>query len=107
MKKELYVVEFSSSNYAGAPEHCRVWAESEETAIEAASDYAHDFYYQQDSDQWYEENTSEQEDEDYYNEPGSWATLNHAFPQAGSSFEKFIADAEQAEAFYPIVNEYD
>ena len=103
MQKELYVVEFSSANYAGAPEHCRVWAESEEDAIEAASNYAHDYYYEQYSEQWYDENGDE-EDEDSDIAPDAWASIDRAFPQAGSSFEKFIDDPVQAENFYPIVN---
>lgn len=102
MKKELYVVEFSSANYAGAPEHCRVWAESEEDAFEQATQYAEDFYYEQDQEQWEEENP------DMVDEgPGAWATMDKAEPQKGSEHEEFIADPQQAEMFYPIVNEYD
>ena len=101
MQKELYVVEFSSANYAGAPEHCRVWAESEEDAMDAASQYANEYYYEQDAEQWYEENG---DDEDEGDGPGGWATVDRAFLQAGSAFEKYIDDPEQAEAFFPIVN---
>lgn len=97
MKKELYVVQISSTNYAGAPEHCRVWAESEEDAMEAASAYANDFYYEQDADQWYSEL---EEDADTEN----WASIDHAVLQEGSVHEKYIADPKQAQNFYPIVN---
>lgn len=103
MQKELYVVEFSSANYAGAPEHCRVWAFSEEDAKDAASEYAHEFYYEQDAEQWYGENRDE-DDEEEGNGPGGWATVDRAELQSGSRHEEFIADPEQAANFYPIVN---
>lgn len=96
MQKELYVVEFSSANYAGAPEHCRVWAESEEDALDKAAIHANDFYYQQDVDQWLEENPDEYE--------YCWASMDKAVLQAGSKYEEYIADPKQAEAFFPIVN---
>lgn len=99
MKKELYVVEFSSANYAGAPEHCRVWAESEDDAKDVAEQYAEEIYCEQDQEQWEEENP------DMVDEgPGSWATIDRAVLQAGSEYEEYIADPVQAEAFYPIVN---
>ena len=102
MQKELYVVEFSSANYAGAPEYCRVWAFSEEDALDAASEYAHEFYYEQDAEQWYEENNLDQYETEEH--PGGWASMDRAFLQAGSRHEEFIADPEQAASFYPIVN---
>jgi hypothetical protein len=99
MKKELYVVEFSSANYAGAPEHCRVWAYNEDDAKDEATSYAEDFYMEQDQDQWEEENP------DMIDEgPGAWASMDSAVPQKGSEYEEFIANPEQALAFYPIVN---
>ena len=99
MQKELYVVEFSSANYAGAPEHCRVWAESEEDALDAATSHAEDYYMEQDQDQWEEENDEFREEG-----PGAWATMDRAVLQVGSEFEEYIADAVQAETFFPIVN---
>lgn len=99
MEKKLYVVEFSSANYAGASEHCRVWAESKEDALDAAFHYANDFYYEQDQEQWEEENADMVEEG-----PDEWTTVDRAFLQEGSGHEQYINDPDQAAAFYPIVN---
>jgi hypothetical protein len=95
MKKELYVVEFESANYCGAPEYCRVWADSEDEAMFQAEMYAEDFYCEQDEDQYMDEN------KEY---PDCWAHMCSAVLQEGSEYEEFIADPVQANTYYPIVN---
>lgn len=97
MSKQLYVVYFESANYAGYGEHARVWATSEEEAKEAVSDYAEEYYYDQDGDQLEEDDI----------EDGPYANVMSAVLQAGSEFEEFIADPQQAEHFYPIINTND
>lgn len=62
MTKQLYVIEFSSANYAGAPEYCTAWASTENEASDLASDYMENFYYEQDADQFLEENGYDNED---------------------------------------------
>ena len=94
--RELYIVEFESANYAGAGHTCLAWASSEDEARDAAFDYAEEFYYEQDNEQYYDEYGT---DEDIL-----WATITSAQPLKGSDFEKYAADPSQAE-FYQIVNE--
>ncbi len=100
MTKELYVVEFESANYCGAPEHCVAWASNEDEAKEAASEYADSFYYEQDCDQWHEENG---EDED----PDMWANIMSAEPMSESRHLEFYNMPDQRAAFYECVNEAD
>ncbi len=96
MKKELYVVEFDSVNYCGAPEHCRVWAESEDDAMDEAAQYADDFYREQDEEQYMDEHDGEDAD--------TYGNVLSAVLQKGSKYEQWIADPVQAATFYPIVN---
>lgn len=92
---ELYVVYFESANYAGYGEHCLVWANSVEEAMENedVASYAEDFYYDQDCTQYYEEHEDE--------EPGNWASIMSAVPLKDSEFEEFVSNQPE---FYPIVN---
>lgn len=96
--KEIYIVEFSSANYCGAPEHCAVMAESEEEAMSNAAvlDYADNFYYEQDSDQYGEENDGEESEMGY-------AQIDSAVALVGSDFEEYYSDETQRNAFYPMV----
>ena len=103
MTKELYVVEFESANYCGAGEYCLVWASNEKDAEDAASAHAEEFYYEQDSEQWEEENEGES-DEDV-----TWANMKSAYPLASDEAEdvrKYLLDPTQVR-FYPIVNTND
>lgn len=92
--KEIYIVEFSSANYCGAPEHCAVMAESEWDAMsnKAVLDYAANFYYEQDSEQ----NDGEEPE-------GGYAQIDSAIALVGSDFEEYYADETQRNAFYPMV----
>ena len=92
--KQLYVVYFESANYAGYGEHCMVWATDEDDALsnDAVSEFAEDFYREQDESQWYEEN-------DY--ECDVWASIQSATKLTGSEFEEFVAKQPE---LYPIVN---
>lgn len=95
MKEELYVVTFESANYSGAPEYCRVWAESEKDAMWQAEVYAEDFYREQDEDQYMD---------DYAEHPECWSSVCSAVLQEGSEYEEYIADPVQAATYYPIIN---
>lgn len=97
MKKEIYIVTISSANYCGAEDHCAVWACSEEDAMELAQEYAEEYYYEQDSDQYMEENDGEEAD-------GGYGNVNCAVALKGSSFEEFYADEAQRNAYYPLIN---
>lgn len=94
MTKEIYIVEFESANYAGAPEHCTVMASDEDEAMMLAEDWANDFYYQQDSEQLQDEGLDEE---------GPHASIVSAVPLIGSEFEQYYADEIQRNAFYPMV----
>lgn len=100
MEKELWVVYFESANYCGYGEHCLVWAWEEDEARDAASVWADEFYYEQDSAQWEEENPDES-DEDVV-----WASITEAYPLASEEAEDirgYLLDDTQKQ-FYPIVN---
>jgi len=99
MEKELYIVYFKSANYAGYGEHCLAWATSEDEAKNEASDWAEEFYYDQDNDTWEEDHCGECECE-------MWGSIEHAFPLAsekGKEFREYLADPTQKH-FYHIVN---
>ena len=98
MEKEIYIVTFSSANYAGAPEHCAVMATSEADAM-SNSDllyYASDFYYEQDNEQFLEENEGEEPEDGY-------ACVDSAVALVGSEFEEYDVNERQRNAFYPMV----
>lgn len=98
MEKEIYIVEFASANYACAPEYCAVMADSEEDAMsnDAVLDYAAEFYYEQDSEQYMDEHDGEEPEDGY-------AVINSAVPLVGSEYEEYYANEEQRRNFYPLV----
>lgn len=98
MSKELYVVYFESANYCGYGEHCLVWAVNEDDARDAASDYADNFYYEQDCAQYEEENDGD-------SDGVSWASIMEVYPLASDKAEDirgYLLTAQKQ--FYPIVN---
>lgn len=92
----LWVVEFESMNYAGAASHCLVWAFDEDDARDEASDYAEDWYFQEDGTQYLEEN----EDDDGV----IWSTITSTVLLEGSDFAEYVEDDHQQRAYYQIVN---
>ena len=96
--KRLYVVEFDSANYCGAPEHCLAWAHDEEDAMDEASVWAEEHYREQDQDQWEDENEGEDSDE------VMWASMRSAVLLEGSEYAQWVEDENQQQAFYQIVN---
>jgi len=101
MNKELYVVYFESANYCGYGEYCLVWATDPDDARDAASEWAEDFYREQDEEQFLDENG----DCEY---PDLWATITKdPYPLASEDAEdirRYLLDSSQAQ-FYPIINE--
>lgn len=93
--KKLYVVYFESANYAGYGEHCLVWANSEDDARynEQVFAFAEEFYYEQDSNQYHEDNDGE--------DPDSWSYIGSVTLLDGSEFEEYVAKQPN---LYPIVN---
>lgn len=65
---KLWLGYFESANYAGFGEYCIAKAKTEDEARSVISAYAEDYYYEQDSDQWFEENEVCENDE-------SWAEV--------------------------------
>ena len=96
--KRLYVVEFDSANYCGAPEHCLAWAHDEEDAMDEAADFASEHYREQDQSQWEEENEGEDPDE------VMWASMRSAELLEGSEYAEYVEDEVQQRNFYQIVN---
>ena len=97
-EKRLYVVEFDSANYCGAPEYCLAWANDEEDAMDEASVWAEEHYREQDQSQWEDENEGEDSDDVV------WASMRSAEPLEGSDYEQWVEDEVQQRAFYQIVN---
>ena len=54
--ERCYLVYWESANYAGYGEHWVVEAENEDEAQEITGERAEDFFYEQDSEQYLEEN---------------------------------------------------
>jgi hypothetical protein len=94
---ELYIVTFSSANYAGAPEYCSVWADSVSSAENNLNvlEYAENFYYEQDSEQYIDDNGEDAE---------CYSVIKEAVALAGSEFEEYYANKDQRDSFYPCVN---
>lgn len=91
------MVYFESANYAGYGEHCLVWASSEDEARSEASDYAEEFYYEQDEAKFLEEHECENTD--------MWATIIYTAPLAKfPNVQEYIKHPIQS-TFYPIVND--
>jgi hypothetical protein len=106
--QELYVVYFESANYCGYGEHCLVWATDEDDARDKASDWADEFYREQDLYQYKEEYGNDDEDEEYLNGV-VWASIMNVFPLAseeGEGIRGYLLDDEQKH-FYQVINEKD
>lgn len=99
MEARLYVVEFESLNYCGAPEYCLVWAFDEEHAMDEATSWAEDFYREQDQSQWEDEH-GEDEDADEQ----SWASMRSATLLEDYEYAYILEDDEQQRNFYQVVN---
>lgn len=95
--KKLYIIEFNSANYCGASDHCLVWAKDEVDAEEIFGEigYGENYYYEQDSEQYLEENG---EDPDFY------CNFVKAELVKGSDYESYVNDPSQA-CYYPLINE--
>jgi hypothetical protein len=95
MEKQLYVIEYESSQWCGGGLYCVAWATSEEDAENEAS-------------LWMEESmrelfSSEYDDEDCNDEDCAY-TVNSVQLMAGSDFEQYYNMPDQRAAFYPCVN---
>lgn len=98
MHSELWVVYFESANYAGYGEYCVVWASDEIDAGDKASEYAEEFYREQDSDQL--------EEEGHDLDGMTYAAIIKVYPLASdkaSDIRKYMNDPKQKH-FFPIVN---
>ncbi len=95
MEKQLYIIDYESSQWCGGGLHCVAWATSEDDAVEEAST-------------WMEECQrdlfgSEYNDEDANDEDCAY-TVNSVQLMEGSGFEEYYNDLQQRRAFYPCVN---
>lgn len=94
--KQLYIVEYESARWAGAPDHCVVWADSEDDARDTAAGFAEDHMSEQYRDHEYEGD----EDDPH-------ASIMSAELLKGSEYEQYYIMPEQRAAFYPCVNPED
>ena len=92
----LYVVEYESMNYCGAPSHCLVWAFEEEDAMESAEQHATEDCFEQDGEQYLE---------DYGDDDDAvWASIKSAVLLEGSEYAEYVEDLNQQQTYYPVVN---
>ena len=97
MQKQLYIIEYESSQWCGGASHCVAWATSEDDAENEAS-------------MWMEESMRELFDSEYSTEAEHEGfeecayTVNFVKLMEGSGFEEYYADLKQRENFYPCVN---
>ncbi len=94
-EKQLYVIEYESTQWCGGQSYCVAWATSEDEA--------------EDLSEWHREDTmrelfsGEYEDEpELEGDPAS--TVNSCELLVGSEYEEFYNDPQQRDNFYPCVN---
>jgi hypothetical protein len=101
MKKQLYVIEYESSQWCGGMLHCVAWAESEDDAENEASLWMEESQRELFSDEYddreYSHNGCDDDGECAY-------TVNSVQLMAGSEFEEYYNMPDQRAAFYPCVN---
>jgi len=93
--KQLYVIDYESSQWCGGQLHCVVWAESEDDAEMEAS-------------MWMEESqrelfSSEYDDEECNDEECAYTVISVEL-MVGSDNEQYYNMSDQRAAFYPCVN---
>lgn len=93
MEKKLWVIDYESANYAGAGEYVTVWAVDEDEACDLASHHMENYYYEQDSDQYYDENG---ETDDI-----TWSHVTRVELMETSPHKEFW---EKDKTYYPCVN---
>lgn len=96
MEKQLYVIEYESSQWCGGGLYCVAWATSEEEAVLEA-------------DVWMEESERELFSDEYADDEGCndeecAYTVNSVQLMAGSEFEEYYNMPDQRAEFYPCVN---
>jgi hypothetical protein len=94
---KLWVIYFESANYCGYGHHCLVLADSPEEAEILVKDYIEEYYYEEDSDQYYDEHGHDQD-------PCEWAEIKtcEEFTPAHECWE-FAWSPDQAQ-FYERIN---
>ena len=94
--QRLWVVEFESMNYCGAASHCLVWAVDEDDAKMSSEEYAENYYFEEDGDQYLEDNEDD--------EGVIWSTTTSAVLLEGSEFAEYVEDQSQQQAYYQFAN---
>lgn len=97
--KQLWLIYFESANYVGYGGYCVVEANSEDEAKEAAYHYVEDYYYQEDSDQYYEDYGDEEE-------PYAWGEIMkvEVFNEQHDCWEYYNDPSKGQSQFYPKLN---
>lgn len=96
MKKQIYVITYSSMHYAGAPSHCLVLAIDESEAENLADGFMYEQEY---------ENNYEQIVEDGLDDDGECHYIvDRVELLSESEHAEFAANLQQQLAYYPKVN---
>jgi hypothetical protein len=92
----MWIIYFESANYCGYGEYCIVNAETEDEARNIAEPYAESHYYDEDSDQYYQDYEGE--------EAECWASIMRV-EEFGPEHDcwEYYQDPNQTH-FYPVIN---
>lgn len=94
--KQIYIIDYESSQWCGGGLHCLVMADSEDHAEMIADNFMEDTQRELFGDHYDAEDSDGNEEDCAY-------TVNSTELLAGSEHEKYAADPSQ-ESFYPKVN---
>ena len=99
--KQVYVVEFNSMYYSRASEYCLVNANNEQEACDLAEEYANEFYYEQDHEQYLEDYGNNEDN--YADDDEMYGNVIGAELLETSDHYVFATNPDQAQ-FYPKLN---
>lgn len=98
MTKQLYIIDYESSQWCGGQSHCVVWAHNEEDAVHQASYHMEDEMRELFSDEY-------SEDEEECDSMECAYTVNSVEPfDETHEYWKFFKDESQSQ-FFPLVND--
>mgnify|MGYP000104832216 CR=1 FL=1 len=97
MNKQLYIIDYESSQWCGGQSHCVVWAENEDDAVIQAENHMHDEMTELFSDE-YEDEGLDQDAECAY------AVNSIEILDENNEHWEFFQDPNQSQ-FYPVIGE--
>jgi hypothetical protein len=100
MNKQLYIIDYESSQWCGGASHCVVWATDVDDAVDEASDYMEDEMRELFADEY-----NDEDEECDVNECAYSVNAVESFDET-HEYWKFYMDTEQSQ-FFPLVNRND